>query len=403
MKKILTMALCLTVAGTMSAQKFAVDQAEKLSGKADKIAEARSLLKQAAENPETANDVRTYYTGGKVEYAAYDDAYKKLAINQNDPSLDFGAMGEELVNGYNQYLKALPFDSVPNVKGEIKPKYAKKMISEMLGHYNDYYQIGGMMLNKKLYTPTAYELFTIHASMADQPWASKQVKAVHDTIRANSYYLAGRVAHAANMVPEAIAAFQNARKLGYTNSENDLYELSCWQSIAANDSTQEAKAKEEIEKVARHGYETYGLGQDLFFKNLVISAAQQNKFDEALGLLNTEIAKNPELSWLYGVRSYVYELQGNDEAAITDYRKAASFENADFDTLRVAAGKLLNAGAEKWDAVSSTDKAAREAIRAEYWIPAKAIAERAKNLKPDDRRILNIIDRIDYVLETFFQ
>ncbi len=59
MRKILTMALCLTAVGTMSAQKDAVDQAAKLSGKIDKIADARALISQAASNPETANEART--------------------------------------------------------------------------------------------------------------------------------------------------------------------------------------------------------------------------------------------------------------------------------------------------------------------------------------------------------
>lgn len=56
MKKILTFALCLAAAGSISAQKQVVDQANKLAGKNDKITEARDLIKQAAANPETQND-----------------------------------------------------------------------------------------------------------------------------------------------------------------------------------------------------------------------------------------------------------------------------------------------------------------------------------------------------------
>lgn len=68
MKKILTLALCLTAVGSMSAQKENVDQAAKMSGKIDKIADARALINQAKENPATANDVRTYYVAGKLEF-----------------------------------------------------------------------------------------------------------------------------------------------------------------------------------------------------------------------------------------------------------------------------------------------------------------------------------------------
>ena len=64
MKKFLTIALCFAAACSMCAQKAVVDQAKKLSGKIDKIEEARNLIKQAAANPETANDVNTYFIGG---------------------------------------------------------------------------------------------------------------------------------------------------------------------------------------------------------------------------------------------------------------------------------------------------------------------------------------------------
>lgn len=42
MKKILTMALALGAVASMSAQKATVDQAAKMSGKLDKVAEARA-------------------------------------------------------------------------------------------------------------------------------------------------------------------------------------------------------------------------------------------------------------------------------------------------------------------------------------------------------------------------
>ena len=41
MNKLLTIALCLAAAGSMSAQKVSVDQAAKLSGKTEQIKQAR--------------------------------------------------------------------------------------------------------------------------------------------------------------------------------------------------------------------------------------------------------------------------------------------------------------------------------------------------------------------------
>ena len=112
MKKLFTIALCFAAVGTMSAQKSVVDQAQKLAGKADKVAEARALIEQAKNNPETSSDVQTYYVAGKIEFDAYDNALKKQMINPNDESVNPLEMAGQLVNGYKEFAKALPLDSV---------------------------------------------------------------------------------------------------------------------------------------------------------------------------------------------------------------------------------------------------------------------------------------------------
>ena len=72
MKKMLTMALCLAAVASAGAQKANVEGAKKLSGKFDKIEEARNLIKQAMQNPEIKNDANTHYVAGDMELDAYD-------------------------------------------------------------------------------------------------------------------------------------------------------------------------------------------------------------------------------------------------------------------------------------------------------------------------------------------
>ena len=170
MKKVITMALCLTAVGSLSAQKVNVDNAKKLSGKFDKIEEARTLIRQAMENPETANDAQTYYVAGKIEFDAYDKGLQAGMINPEDPSANPEAMAQELLNGYNYFLKALPLDSVPNEKGEIKPKVSKDIVNKISGHTNDFFaKAGATMYEMKKYYPEAYQSFMIYADMPDQP------------------------------------------------------------------------------------------------------------------------------------------------------------------------------------------------------------------------------------------
>ena len=174
MKKIITLALCMASVGAISAQKSVVDQAAKLSGKNAQIEEARKLIQEAAANPETQNDARTYYVAGKIEFDAFDNSFKKQMIDPN--SVNLVEMGGQLINGYNQFIKAMSLDSVPNAKGEIKPKYSKEIASKISGHFNDYFNAGGTFYNEQKFYPEAYEAFMIYGAMPKQPFASKEVK-----------------------------------------------------------------------------------------------------------------------------------------------------------------------------------------------------------------------------------
>lgn len=402
MRKILTMALCLAAAGTMSAQKDAVDQAAKLSGKIDKIADARALIGQAVANPETANDARTYYVAGKVEFDAFDEGFKKRAINPDDPAVNIIDMGNELVNGYNYFLKALPLDSVPNEKGQIKPKHSKDMISRINSHHNDYFNFGGEMFNNKHYYPEAYNAFMIYGDIPSQPWADKAAKAVPDSMIALSYHYAGIGAYSGNSLQDALKAFNKARKAGITDPQNYVYEIACWQNLALRDSTLEDTAKKEIEAVARAGYDRFGISNPLFINNLVNALLQQGRNDDAVALIAAQIDKTPDQPFLYGLRGYVYDRKGDDTASLADYRKAASFENTDIETLKNAAKKIYTSGTVIWNGIEGNQPEKRQDVKVNYFEAAKAIAERAQALDPADSDVNYILENINYALETYF-
>ena len=324
MKKILTFALCVAAAGSMSAQKQVVDQAQKLAGKNDKIAEARGLIQQAASNPETQNDARTYFVAGKIEYDAFDNSFKKQMINPNDPSVKPLEMGEQLINGYNNFIKALSLDSVPNAKGEIKPKFSKDIASRLSGHFNDYFNAGGSFYNEKKFYPEAYEAFMIYGQMPSKPYASKEVKATPDSVVNTAFFNAGISAYAGNNLEAGANAFKHARLNNSDNPQNYIYELACWQYLAGQDSTKVDRAKNEILEIAQAGHKKFGLSQPIFVNNLINSLVLDNKIDEALAEVNTLVAANPENASLYGLRGYVNDRKGDDEASVEDYKKAAS-------------------------------------------------------------------------------
>ena len=403
MKKAVSIALCGLAIFSAGAQKANVEQAKKLCGKIDKISEARSLIKDAIQNPETSKDVLTYYTAGKIEWDAFDKEKGMLMINPN-AEIDPDAMGEQLINGFRYFVEMLPLDSIPNAKGQVKPKYSKEVLKGMRDKTNDFFEAGANFFNTKKYYPQAYDAFMIYGDMTDQPFFGTDVKApvIPDTIRATAYFNAGLAAWSGNKVEEASVAFHKARKNNYTGPEANIYEIACWQNLAQNDSTKTDIAVAKILDAAKDGFNKFGMTQPIFLNNMVNSMLNENLGPQALTEVNDAIAKYPDNAGLYGLRGYVYDRMEKEAEAEADYRKAADMPNVDFETLRTASRRIFRIGQQKWNAMEPGDTATRNEIKTKYFEAAKNLAERAKSLNPQDGEIDGILENINYTLETYF-
>lgn len=402
MKKFLTIALCMATFGAAFAQKANVEQAKKLSGKLDKVTEARDLIKQAMNNPETANDVNTYYVAGKIEYDAFDNGYGKLRINPNDASINKLDLANQLINGFNLFVKAMPLDQIPNEKGQVKPKYTKDMAGRISGHHADYFTYGGEMYNNKHFYPEAYNAFMIYGDIPGYEWASKETKAVPDTTLALAYYYAGISAYSGNELQDAVKALQKARQKGITDPQSYVYEIAAWQNLASRDSTLQDESKNQIEQIALQGYQNFGISQPLFINNLVNTFVENEKFDDAVKTVSKQIESTPDVPFLYSLRGWVYDRIGDDNSSLKDYEKAVSFDSADVETLNKAAQKLLHQGAVIWDSIQGNDPAKRMDVKTNYWEKAKAIIERALAADPGNPTSESLLDRVNYALETYF-
>lgn len=388
------------------AQKQVVDQAAKLSGKFDKLNDARVLIKGAIADPETSNDARTYFVAGELEFNAYDNGVKAAMINPNDPSSEPLTMAQELLNGYNYYMQALPLDSVPDAKGKVNPKFSKKIVSKIVGHVNDFFNAGGTLYNNKKY-PEAFDMFMIYADMPDESRFGKTVPELTPEQRATAYYYAGLGAYFSQQPLKATEALKKARLMGYDDPEaqNYIMEIASWQQVA-QDSTMADMAKGNIIDVARAGYQKYGVSIPLFISNLVNVMINEGQFAQAFALMDEEVSKNPDNAWLYGLRAYVYDVNGNDDKSVEDYRKAATLPGADFETLKNAAKKIYRVGAEKLNAIegnSADARAARQNLKTNYFEVAKNIVDTAKQLPNADGSIDYVDDAINYALETYFK
>lgn len=399
MKKLIIMTLCGFAVMTAGAQKVNVDQAKKLAGKPDKIEEARALINEAIQNPETADQAQTYYIAGKIEWDAYDKSEAKQMIDPT--SVNPLEMSDELLNGYNYFLQVFPLDKIPNEKGEIKPKYTKELQKKIAEKTPKFWEAGAIYYGDQKYYPQAYNAFMIYGDMPDLEVLESHAPVIADTLRATAYFNAGISAWSANKVDEAAIAFRKARENNYTAPEAAIYEIACWQNLEQTDTLREAEARDNIFAAAKAGYEKFGMEQPVFLNNMVNSMLNNGREQESLELVNSAISAYPERAGLYGLRAFINDRMKNEEASEADYRKAAEMPDIDYETMRNAVTKLLRIGQEKWNEIELGDPESRTKkanVRTNYFEVAKAYAEKAKTLTDDPGDMEYLIESIDYQL-----
>lgn len=420
MKKLIFTALCGLAAFSMGAQQANVDQAKKLAGKTDKIGEARTLIKEALQNPETAGKALTLYTAGKIEWDAYDKNSAKQLTNPD--GVNPVEMSEELINGYNYFIQVFPLDQLPNEKGEIKPKYTKELQKKIADKRDNFFNAGAILFNEKKFYPEAYEAFMIYGDLPEVKELGNHAPQIPDTLRATSYFNAGISAWYADKLDEAAIAFRKARENNYPQAEACIYELACWQQLEQRDPSREAEAMDKIYAAASAGFEKFGMEKPVFLNNIVNTMVNKNREADALEEVNKAIAIYPENASLYGLRGYVNDRMDKDDDSIADYRKAAAIiekeyagvtidpndetQNeklkGDYETLFNAIGKLFRVGQTKWNNIELGDpdiRAKKDDIRTNYFEVSKKLAEMAKTLNPEKEEDINyLLERIDYQL-----
>lgn len=402
MKKLITAALCSLVVLGAGAQKANVDAAKKLAGKIDKIEEARALIQQALQNPETAGQLETLYIAGKIEMDAYEKNIANQALTPDKVQSEID-MSNELLNAYNFWIQVFPLDQLPNEKGEVKPKHTKELQKKIGSKFNDFFNAGGAFFNNKMY-PQAYDAFMIYGDMPEMEVLGKDRPEYADTIRATAYFNAGLAAWSDDDLDRAAVAFKKTRLNNYSDPSATIYEIACWQNIEQRDTTgsRSDEARDAIYDAAKSGYEKFGMSQPVFLNNMVNTMINSGRENQAVEIVNDAIANNPDMANLYGLRAFIYDRIGNESGAEADYRTAAELPNVDYETIRNAVSHLLRIGQEKWNNIELGDVEShnkKQDIRSNYFQKAKDYAEKAKTLENADNIYLDdIIERIDYIL-----
>ena len=372
MKKMILFAAAIMMAFGASAQMSLVkDLAKKAaSGNPMDLAEVLEKIEPAFTNPESANDVLTWFTAGKAAFGLYDELYKVKLLGQ---PVDDNMMSQALAAAYEYYQTALPLDSVVEVdkngapklnkdgSKKIKTKYSKDIIGALTSHMGDIANAGNIFLQASDWENAA-AAFGNYADIATSAFAIANNLVPADSTLSQVRFFQGYSQYQTQNFAGAYDSFTKARKLGYT--ENNIVD-----------------------------FQTSSLA------NLVQGMLNDNDYDKANNFIDNALKADPMNGTLHDIKGFTVELQNGVDAALPFYRKAVevdpTYANAFFDV-----GRCLYLQAQKIidDNPNATNKELVPKLKPIY-DEAIPYLKKASELNPDDTKAKNVLDDILYKFE----
>ena len=372
-KMILFGAAAIMMAFSASAQMSLVKDLAKKAASANPmdLVEVMEKIEPAFTNPESANDVLTWYTAGKAAFGLYDKMYEASILQPDaaDPEM----MGAAVLSGYEYFLKALPLDSVPELNKDgsfklnkdgskkVKTKFSNDIISSLVGHINDIARVGDACREGEKWdlAAAAYGYF---ADMASSSFAKKNNLEYADSTIAEVRFLQGFSQYFNKDYADCYENCTKAFKMGY--DKNNIV-----------------------------GYMTSSLA------NLVQDMIDKNEYDKANKFIDDALKNDPDNGTLYDIKGFTAELVDGLDAALPFYRKAAevdpNYANAFFDV-----GRCLYLKAQQIidDNPNATNKELVPKLKPIY-DEAIPFLKKATELDPDNTKPKSVLDDILYKFE----
>ena len=392
MKKIvLTTVFFLLAASITFAQKKAVKAAsDEIKGTSPNIENARNLIKDALTNPESAEDAETWYTAGLIENKQFDlERTKEILGKQPNEAVMYAAL--DAIWPYFQ--KSLELDQRPDDKGKVKPRFTKDIKSVMLANRPFYSNAGIFYYNN---TPKdyqkAYDNFKLFGDFKKMDLFAGEKWTVADSVENQIKYYAGLSAISIPNHQGAIEIFEGIKDGGVNEAE--VYQALAGEYMQIQDTV-------NFQKTIDAGFEKFPQN-DFFLLNRINQSINQGDMDEAVGLLNTAIAKAPDNAQLFDVLGQVYEGDKKSDEAIQNMKKAVELEPNNVDYLTHLGRVYFNLGVEKRgeaDQLKDVEQSKVESQQAtDYYKQALPYFEKAYSIDSKNPDMVMILARIYYTL-----
>ena len=395
MKRVfISISLCLIAAFTF-AQSKNVSNAQKLVKMENPdYDEARKLIKSALENPETANQAKTWYVAGDIDYKQFEALSNKLLLGVTLTADEEKAMYNAILNMLPYFIKAEEFDYVPDEKGKIKPKY-KRNIKTALQNAHTYYINGGSIAFDAKDYAKAYEYWNDYVIIPDMK-AFEEDKAMeklkNDTTYQMIMYYSGIAASQMQDTQKAIDAYEKVSKTGYKNEEVLQY-LAFEYDQAGN--------KEQYIATLKQGAERYP-DNDYFQLSIINAYIEANEYDKAITEIESAIQNQPQKAVLYSVLGGIYETQNNIEKARSNFEKALEITPEDPEALGNLGRTYFNEAVKKMaDASTTSDQTKYQELSTagkELYKKAMPYFEKAHQFDPETRDYMIALRSIYYNL-----
>lgn len=314
MKRIyLAAALCL-IASCSFAQKKVVKEAKSAMG-SNNFEEARTLIKPALTDPETATDPETWKIAGDIEYKAFDNERTKEMTKSlnNGKGADEVKMYAGLYDMYIPYITADSLAQIPDAKGKVKNKVRKDILKN-ISESHPLHINAGLYYNDQRNYAEASKFFERYWEIPSLNFWGDEFTALKtdSTFQTIKYYAVITAIQAEDSDRAVKLLNKLANEPYYTNStykESDVYELLANEYTKRNDSINYiATLLQGAQKFPSNKY---------FTPNLINEYIKAGQSDKAIAYLDQAVANDPTNSCdLFSVKASLFvEKKDYDEAS----------------------------------------------------------------------------------------